>query len=114
MQAGKADNRVSMNRTDSRNYAPDKPKECKHCYFWKGKRKGCSQEECYYLLPEEKQQSEATPGNPSLQKPGGAGDCQGCPYGRNSPCIGYCIKKIIQEMREKKQAAGKEGNGIAG
>ncbi len=51
MQAGRADSR---NRArDNRRYAADRPGDCKHCYFWKGKRKGCSQEECYYLLPKE-------------------------------------------------------------
>ncbi len=51
MQAGRTDSR---NRArDNRRYAADRPGDCKHCYFWKGKRKGCSQEECYYLLPEE-------------------------------------------------------------
>ena len=40
--------------------------------------------------------------------------CQGCPYGRHSPCIGYCMKKILREMGEKKQSAGKEGERLAG
>ena len=114
MQAGKADNRNPVHRMNSQRYAPDKPDECKHCYFWKGKRKGCSQKECYYLLQEEKQEPEAVPGKPSLRKSGGAGTCPECPYGKHSPCIGYCIKKIMQEMKEKKQAVRKEENGIAG
>ncbi len=44
----------------------------------------------------------------------GGGGCQGCPYGRHSPCIGYCLKKILREMGEKKQSAGKEGERLAG
>lgn len=34
-------------------YASDKPKECKYCYYWEGKRKGCllGEERCYYILP---------------------------------------------------------------
>lgn len=114
MQAGKADSR---NRArDSRNYAEDKPGDCKHCYFWKGKRKGCSQKECYYLLPENSPTSAKAPGNPLSQEFGrnGIGDCESCPYGRHSPCIGYCIQKILMEMREKKQSAGKEGERLAG
>lgn len=43
MQAGWADSRNRVR--DSRNYAEDKPGDCKHCYFWKGKRKGCSQKD---------------------------------------------------------------------
>ena len=114
MQAGKAD---SQNQAkDSRNYAEDKPGDCKHCYFWKGKRKGCSQEECYYLLPEGKTASSYVSGNLRSQEfsKSGGGACHSCPYGRHSPCIGYCIQKILKEMREKKQSAGKEGERLAG
>lgn len=31
--------------------------------------------------------------------------CNGCPYGRHFPCVGYCLKKIILEM---KKTGGKE------
>lgn len=116
MQTGKGDNRTPVHRMERR-YVPDKPKECKHCYFWKGRRKGCGQEECYYLLPNETGESEAMQGSALTSENSGyseIGDCRGCPYGRHSPCIGYCLKKIMREMREKKQAAGKEENGIAG
>ena len=114
MQEGKADNWNPMQTADSWRYAPDKPKECRHCYFWKGKRKGCSQKRCYYLLPEDSEEYSAVQGNLPMQESGETGNCQFCPYGRHSPCIGYCIQKIMRELREKKQAAGKEGNGIAG
>lgn len=95
-------------------YAADKPKECAYCYFWRGKRKGCGQRECFYLLPEEsrgkKDLLEKGHGQPS----GEHENCRGCPYGRHSPCIGYCIKKLLLEMRQKKRAAGKEGKSNAG
>ena len=113
MQAGMGNNRNPVHRTNRR-YAPDKPKECKHCYFWKGKQKGCSQKECCYLLPEDSKEPGEAQGNLPMPKSGENGNCLGCPYGRHSPCIGYCLQKIMWEMREKKQAAGKEGNGIAG
>lgn len=114
MQAGWADSRKRVR--DSRNYAEDKPGDCKHCYFWKGKQKGCSQKECYYLLPEGKTASANVPGNPLPQQfsKNGIGACESCPYGRHSPCIGYCIQKILHEMRQKKQSAGKEGKSLAG
>ncbi len=114
MQAGRAD---SGNRArDNRKYAADRPGDCKHCYFWKGKRKGCSQKECYYLLPEDIATSETVTEEVFHQKSdeNRTGNCQGCPYGRHSPCIGYCMKKILREMREKKQSAGKEGERLAG
>jgi len=24
-------------------------------------------------------------------------ECDGCPYGKNQPCIGWCTKKILQK-----------------
>lgn len=105
---------MQTEKEDRGRYAADKPKECRHCYFWRGKRKGCSQKECYYLFPEESKGLRIEPGKLSLQQSSETGDCQCCPYGRHSPCIGYCIQKIMWEMREKKQTAGKEENGIAG
>lgn len=77
-----------------RRYGANKPKDCKYCYYWGGKYKGCtlSEERCYYLLPEEK---EKKPQNP----------CDDCPYGKNSPCIGYCLRSIMAETRRK--GAGK-------
>ncbi|MBC5744872.1 hypothetical protein FMM74_015120 [Lachnospiraceae bacterium MD308] len=113
MQEGNTDNRNHERIADSRNYAPDKPKECRHCYFWRGKRKCCSRRECYYLLPTEERTDQTVIGKQS-QELVRIGDCQCCPYGRHSPCIGFCIRKIMLEMKERKQTAGKEGNGIAG
>lgn len=70
-------------------YASDKPKECKYCYFWEGKKKGCQlgEERCYYILPEKEDAKKKSP-------------CDGCPYGRVSPCIGYCLREIQQKRME--------------
>ncbi|MCI9198141.1 MAG: hypothetical protein HFH56_13575 [Lachnospiraceae bacterium] len=80
------------------------------------KQKGRRQERCHHLLPEKRPASADVPGDPLTQGSGknGNGDCQSCPYGRHSPCIGYCMQKILWEMREKKQSAGKEGGCLAG
>lgn len=112
MQTGRTDSQTR----DRGKYASDKPKECRNCYFWNGKRKGCSLKECYYFLTEENPTPTVAPGNRLRQEAGkkGVGDCQSCPYGRTSPCIGYCIQKILQEMRQKRQSAGKEGEHLAG
>lgn len=44
-------------------YASDKPKECKYCYYWEGKRKGCllGEERCYYILPPEDEKEKEEP-----------------------------------------------------
>lgn len=66
-------------------YAEDKPSDCRLCYFWKNNKKGCSLgvENCYYLIQ--------APGKTKT-------DCDGCPYGRDQPCIGWCTKKILREL----------------
>ena len=60
--------------------------------------------ECYYrLLPEEPfEEKEET------------WCCEGCPYGRYSPCIGYCLQKILLEIKQKKAVREKEGDCLAG
>lgn len=65
-------------------YSSDKPKDCRYCYYWKNKKVGCTLgvEKCYYRISPTKEDSE----------------CDGCPYGRASPCIGWCTKRILEEM----------------
>ena len=69
-------------------YAADKPSDCRYCYYWKNKRKGCSlgKANCYYRI--------SPP--PKLKS-----DCDGCPYGRAQPCMGWCTKKLLREASGK-------------
>ncbi|MFQ7159306.1 MAG: hypothetical protein ACLRPX_06660 [Ruthenibacterium sp.] len=66
-------------------YAADKPNDCRFCYFWKNDSTGCSlgKDNCYYLI--------AVPPKPKSE-------CDGCPYGRAHPCIGWCTKKVMREV----------------
>ena len=70
-------------------YMDDKPKDCRFCYWWGGKKAGCSlgEEDCYYKLPDET-------GKPK-------GRCDGCPYKKSVPCIGYCASDIVKEVLGK-------------
>lgn len=70
-------------------YASDKPKNCRYCYWWGGRNKGCElgKENCYYLLPDE------APKKPKSR-------CDSCPYGRVHPCIGYCLIDIMARKNE--------------
>ena len=72
-------------------YADDKPKDCKYCYWWGGKSAGCSlgEEDCYYRLPDR------SPDKPKSR-------CDGCPYKRSGPCIGYCISDIVKGTKRGK------------
>ena len=74
---------------EGRKYSEEKPWSCKYCYWWEGKKKGCSLKQCNYLLPEKKKAVKTTP-------------CGGCPYGKHVPCIGYCIARLHSEMKGKK------------
>ena len=76
-------------RADSARYADNKPKSCSYCYFWQGKKHGCELKSCYYLLRKETEQKLDMDGT----------DCKGCPYGRHAPCIGYCLVKIMRELK---------------
>ena len=71
---------------EGRKYSEEKPWSCKYCYWWGGKKKGCSLKQCHYLLPEKKKAVKTTP-------------CGGCPYGKHVPCIGYCIARLHSEMK---------------
>lgn len=73
-----------MKNTGKMRFADDRPKSCEYCYFWQGRNRGCElggEAECYYRLPDE-------------PEPKKKSECDGCSYGRVSPCIGYCLKKI--------------------
>ena len=63
-------------------YTADKPSDCHYCYFWTNGRKGCrlGRNNCYYLI--------SLPPKPKSE-------CDGCPYGRDHPCIGWCTKKVM-------------------
>ena len=66
-------------------YTADKPSDCHYCYFWTNGRKGCrlGRNNCYYLI--------SLPPKPKSE-------CDGCPYGRDHPCIGWCTKKVMREV----------------
>lgn len=64
----------------------DKPQDCRCCYFWK-KLEGCTfrgDTGCFYI--------------PAEKASAAVSECDGCPYGRASPCIGWCTKKLLIEM----------------
>lgn len=67
-------------------YSEYKPRTCRGCYWWLGKKKGCElgEENCYYSIHED-ENKERSP-------------CDGCCYANPMPCIGYCIKRIKQEV----------------
>ena len=66
----------------TRSYAPEKPADCRLCHFWHNRRCTLGKENCYYLTSD---------------GPAPKSECDGCPYGRDRPCIGWCTKKLMRE-----------------
>lgn len=97
---------MQTGRADKKRYTEDKPKDCAYCYFWDENEDCCMEPECYYLLNKT--------GGGSERIPIRGANCRICPYGRHSPCIGYCLQKILLEMEQKKQSKKKEGGQCAG
>lgn len=66
-------------------YTADKPSDCHYCYFWTNGRKGCrlGRNNCYYLI--------SLPPKPKSE-------CDGCPYGRDHPCIGYILLDCMPSL----------------
>ena len=58
---------------DGIRYHASRPADCRHCFFWKNRKKGCvlGKENCYYLI----------------EPPKGSSKCDGCPYKRAKPCV---------------------------
>ena len=46
---------------EGRKHSEEKPWSCKYCYWWGGKKKGCSLKQCHYLLPGKKKAVKTTP-----------------------------------------------------
>ena len=87
---------LTIAKLPGRRYEEDKPRDCRYCYYWAGRIRGCSRKECWYLipLPEKPKKEFDANGVPVL-------DCRTCAYGKQGPCIGYCIAKIEREVFSK-------------
>ena len=71
-------------------YASDKPSDCAYCYFFSARRKKCKRKECFYRISSPPLRRKVTHWEP----------CEGCPYGKHTPCLGYCIVKAVKEVKE--------------
>ena len=85
---------MSGNTADSNvRYSRDKPNDCKFCYYWQGRKNGClmGEQNCAYLIRE--------------KEPAERSRCDGCPYGKYSPCIGWCTVDVINAVFKNRLAA---------
>lgn len=78
-------------------YAEDRLKDCRFCHWWGGRNRKCTlgEKNCYYLLPPKETKSEKN-------------RCSGCPYGKTNPCIGFCMKELLQDTRKAREADAHE------
>jgi hypothetical protein len=80
---------LQKSRLPRRRYREDIPDDCRDCSFWLKGIDNCSRYDCFYLIEEERQMT-AEGDRPDS-------DCRACPYGRERPCVGYCIKELHRE-----------------
>lgn len=74
---------------------------CKYCLYWKGERTGCIYPKgCCCPIPQKPKMRFGTEIHyPSSEKQTVAqSDCDNCPYGRDSPCIGWCTKEVMKAV----------------
>ena len=76
--------------------------DCQYCLYWKGKKKGCIYPEgCCCPIAQKParrngiEQIYKTYKTKDKETPA-VSECDGCPYGRDSPCIGWCTKEIMR------------------
>lgn len=73
--------------------------DCRYCLYRKGKLKGCVYPDgCCCPVPQKperrngiEQVYEAAADNAAP-----VSECEGCPYGRAAPCIGWCTKEVMR------------------
>ena len=73
---------------DGIRYHASRPADCRHCFFWKNRKKGCvlGKENCYYLI----------------EPPKGPSKCEGCPYKRAKPCVLVpCYKDLMAPLENE-------------
>ena len=101
MNNAKAEGPISLPQANlpGRKYKSGKTRDCRYCYFWGGRKKGCKREECWYLIPQKETIGQkAMRGRKQTAQGKSSGNCQICPYGRDYPCVGYCIDRLRKEV----------------
>ena len=71
-------------------YIKDKPTDCRYCYYWTRAEPHCIYGfgQCFYTLQD-----------PYTQDTVAESECADCPYGKYSPCIGWCSREILRSIK---------------
>ena len=79
---------LTIAKLPGRRYEEDKPRDCRYCYYWAGRIRGCSRKECWYLvpLPEKPKKEFDENGVPVL-------GCRTCAYGKQGHASGIVSRR---------------------
>ncbi len=75
---------------------------CKYCLHWHGNKVGCTYPYgCCCNAPQHppRRNGEDVIYTSKPPAPVEHSECDGCPYGRVSPCIGWCTKELLKTIR---------------
>lgn len=74
---------------------------CKYCAYWKGKKIGCVYENgCCCPEPQKPTKRNGIAQVYPADSPNEVltSECEDCPYGRDSPCLGWCTKNVMRSV----------------
>ena len=76
---------------------------CQYCLYWKGKKKGCTYPDgcCCPTAQKPARRNgieQVYDKDSNSEETAPVSECTGCPYGRDSPCIGWCTKEVMRTV----------------
>ena len=80
--------------------------DCRYCLYRKGKIQGCVYPDgCCCPVPQKPARrngiEQVYEANADSAAP--VSECEGCPYGRAAPCIGWCTKEVMRAAGLQKE-----------
>ena len=71
--------------------------DCRYCLYWKGRKRGCVYPDgC--CCPVDQRDSVQFRDDEDKETTASVSECRNCPYGRDSPCIGWCTKEVMRAV----------------
>ena len=92
--------------------------DCRYCLYRKGKLKGCVYPDgCCCPVPQKPERrngiEQVYEANADSAAP--VSECEGCPYGKAAPCIGWCTKEVMRAAglpKERDRCQPKSGTKV--
>lgn len=79
--------------------------DCRYCLYWKGRKKGCVYPDgC--CCPVDQRDAVQFRDDEDKDNAAPVSECRNCPYGRDSPCIGWCTKEVMRAVGLLKERDG--------